>query len=125
MNSTFTQILRLILGLILFLFGINKIIDFVPLFEMPLGAADFIESLKNSGYVFYAIALIEIGVGLLLLFKKWVPLALIILAPISINILLFHLFLNVSDIAIAIIIALFNIILIFKYWKAYRPLFQY
>jgi uncharacterized membrane protein YphA (DoxX/SURF4 family) len=125
MNSTFTQILRLILGLILLLFGINKIIDLVPMFEMPLGAADFIESLKNSGYVFYAVALIEISVGLLLLFKKWVPLALIVLAPISINILLFHLFLDVSDIAVAIIIALFNIILIFKYWKAYRPLFHY
>ena len=103
MNSTFTQILRLILGLALLFFGINKIFDFVPMFKMPLGAADFIESLKNSGYVFYAVAFIEIGVGLLLLFKKWVPLALIVLAPISLNILLFHLFLDVSDIAEAII----------------------
>ena len=125
MNSTFTQIIRLLLGLILLLFGINKVFDLVPMFEMPMGAADFIESLKNSGYVFYAVAFIEIGVGLLLLFKKWVPFALIILAPISINILLFHLFLDVSDILVAIIIALFNIILIYKYWRAYRSLFQY
>lgn len=125
MNSNFTQIIRLLLGLILLLFGINKVFDLVPMFEMPMGAADFIESLKNSGYVFYAVALIEIGVGLLLVFKKWVPFALIILAPISINILLFHLFLDVSDIVVAIIIALFNIILIYKYWRAYRSLFQY
>lgn len=125
MNSTFTQIVRLLLGLLLLLFGINKVFDLVPMFEMPLGAADFIESLKNSGYVFYTVALIEIVVGLLLLFKKWVPFALVILAPISLNILLFHMFLNVSDILVAIIIASLNIILIYKYWKAYRSLFQY
>lgn len=125
MNSTFTKILRVILGLILLVFGVNKILNFMPMFEMPNAAANFMESLKSSGYVFYVVAIIEIGVGLLLLLNKWVPFALIVLAPVALNILLFHLFLDVSDIYVAIVIATFNSILIYKYWRAYKPLFQY
>lgn len=123
MNSTFTKILRMLLGLALIVFGLNKFFDFMNLFEMPVAAANFIESLKTSGYVFYLIAVLEIGVGLLLLLNKWVPFALLVLVPITLNILLFHLFLNVSDVYIAIIITALNTILIFKYWKSYRPLF--
>lgn len=127
MNSTFTTILRLLLGLCLVLFGINKFfpLPFLPVFEMPSAAANFLESLKNTGYVFYVVALLEILIGAMLLLKKWVPFALILLAPISLNILLFHIFLNISGIAVAIVIVAINIILIYKYWKAYRTLFQY
>ncbi|MDT0555637.1 DoxX family membrane protein [Patiriisocius hiemis] len=124
MNSTFTKILRLLLGLSLLIFGINKFIGFIPMFEMPVAAANFMESLESTGYVLYVVAILEIIIGILLLLNKWVPFALILLAPISANILLFHLFLDVSDILVAIIIASLNIILIYKYWKSYRPLFQ-
>lgn len=124
MKSTFTTILRAILALSLILFGVNKFFGFMPLFEMPLAAANFMESIQNTGYVFYVVALLEVVIGLMLLFKKWVPFALILLAPISFNILLFHLFLDISDIWVAIIIVVINILLIYKYWKWYRPMFQ-
>lgn len=126
MKATFTTILRLVLGVGLILFGINKIIPtpFIPLFEMPMAAANFLESLENTGYVFYVVAVIEILVGFLLLINKWVPFALLLLAPISLNILLFHLFLDISDVWVAIVIVTLNIILIYKYWKVYRPLFH-
>jgi uncharacterized membrane protein YphA (DoxX/SURF4 family) len=124
MNSSFTTVLRIVLGLGLLVFGLNKFLDFIPLFEMPVAAINFIESLKTSGYVFYVVAIIEIFIALLLLLKKWVPFALILLAPISINILLFHLFLDVSGITVAVAIVGLNVLLILKYWKTYRPLFQ-
>ena len=124
MKSTFTTILRIILAVGLIIFGLNKFFDFIPLFKMPIAAANFMESLEATGYVFYVVAILEIVIGLLLLFKKWVPFALILLAPISFNILLFHIFLDVSDIWVAIIIVTINVILIYKYWRVYRPLFQ-
>ena len=125
MNSTFTTILRLILGLILLLFGINKFFNFIPMFEMPPAAANFLESLAATGYAFYVVATLEIIIGSLLLLKKWVPFALVLLAPLSVNILLFHIFLDISDIAVAIVIFGLNVLLMYKYWKAYRSLFQY
>ena len=91
---------------------------------MPVAAANFMESLQATGYVFYVVATLEIIIGGLLILKKWVPFALILLAPISFNILLFHIFLDVSDIWVAIVIVAINIILIYKYWRAYKPLFQ-
>jgi putative oxidoreductase len=124
MNSTFTNILRIILGLALVVFGLNKFLEFFPTPEMARAGANFIESLESSGYILYAVAILEIIVGLLLLIKKWVPFALILLVPISVNILFFHLFLDVSGLAVAIAIVAINIILIYKFWKSYRPLFQ-
>ena len=124
MNSTFTTILRFLLGITLLVFGINKFIPFIPIFEMAPAAANFISSLESTGYVLYIVAALEVLIGLLLILNKWVPFALILLAPIAINILLFHIFLDISGILVAALIVLINVILIYKYWKAYRPLFQ-
>ncbi|MEM7185592.1 MAG: DoxX family membrane protein [Bacteroidota bacterium] len=124
MKSTFTNLLRLLLAIALLFFGANKLFSFVHLYELPEGAASFMASLKSTGYVLYVVAVLEVLIGLMLLLKKWVPFALILLAPISLNILLFHLFLDVTDIWVAIVIVSANAILIYKYWKAYRPLFQ-
>lgn len=124
MNSTFTKLLRILLALLLLVFGANKVYPFLPIFSMPPAAANFMESLQSTGYVLYVVAALEIFIGLLLLFRKWVPFALLLLAPISINILLFHLFLDVSSIWVAIVIVTLNSILIYKYWQSYRQLFH-
>jgi uncharacterized membrane protein YphA (DoxX/SURF4 family) len=126
MNSTFTKILRVVLALILIFFGLNKFIDFsfMPLPQLPEGASSFMSSLSASGYVLPLIGVLEVFIGLLLLFKKWVPFALLVLVPISLNILLFHIFLDIPRVLPAIIIVSINAILIYKYWKSYKPLFQ-
>ena len=112
MNSTFTTILRIILGLALVVFGLNKFLAFISMFDMAPAAANFLDSLESSGYILYTLATLEVIIGLFLLLKKWVPFALILLAPISINILLFHVFLDVSGLAVALIVVAINVILI-------------
>lgn len=124
MNSTFTKILRVILGLGLLVFGLNKFIGFMPIPELPPDAADFMSSLDATGYVLPAVGVLEMGIGLLLVFNKWSPFALLLLAPISVNIILFHLFLDMPGILGALIIFVLNVLLIYKHWKAYRSLFQ-
>lgn len=95
------------------------------MFEMPSAAANFLESLQATGYAFYVVAIFEVFIAALLILKKWVPFALILLAPLSVNIVLFHIFIDISDSYVAIIVFSLNAILIYKYWKAYRSLFQY
>lgn len=124
MNSRFTKIVRLLLGFILLLFGLNKFFRFIPEPAFPEAAASFFKTLGETGYFIPILAVFEIFIGVLLLSKKWVPFALILLAPISLNILLFHLFLDPGAIAGAIVVSTLNIILIYKYWKAYTPLFN-
>lgn len=125
MNSMFTLIVRILLGLILVLFGLNKLLPspFIPLPELPAKAAEFMTSLANTGYVLKTLGLMEIIIGLMLLTKKWVPFALVLLAPISFNILMFHLFLDASAIAGALLVGVLNGILIYKHWPHYRTLF--
>ncbi len=125
MNSQFTQIVRILLGIILLVFGLNKLMPepFIPLPELPQKAGDFMDSLGSTGYVLKTLGIIEIGIAILLLMKKWVAFALIVLVPISLNILLFHLFLDVSGIGGAMVVAILNAVLIYKHWPHYKSLF--
>lgn len=113
MNSMFTKIVRIALGLALVIFGANMIYPFLPL-EPPTGL---------PRYMFSFAGFLEILIGIMLLLKKWVAFALILLSPISINILLFHMYMDIPGISIALLIVLVNAILIFKHWQQYRPLF--
>ncbi|MEM0517393.1 MULTISPECIES: DoxX family membrane protein [Aequorivita] len=125
MNSTFTKILRIILGLGLLFFGLSKLLHFkiMPTHIYTGEAAIFIDSLSNTGYILYVVGIFEIFIGALLLFNKWVPFALLLLAPITVNILLFHIFLDTPGLIAALVIVVLNVILIYKHWKVYRPLF--
>ncbi|WP_396191923.1 DoxX family membrane protein [Flavobacterium sp.] len=124
MNSMFTKIVRIVLGIMLVLFGANKFFGFIPLPELPEKAASFMTSLGATGYVLKTVGVLEILIGVMLLLKKWVAFALTLLAPISINILLFHVFLDVAGIGGALLITVLNGILIYKHWPQYKSLFQ-
>lgn len=124
MNSTFTKIIRFLLALVLILIGANKFFHFIPAPDLPDSASEFMSSLKATGYVMPALGAIEILIGLLLLFNKWVAFAVLALVPISVNVLLYHLFLDIPHIGIAALVAIINFILIYKLWPKYRPLFH-
>ena len=118
----------------LLLFGFNKFIWFLQDFDFTgYPEAQYLfdalryswsEPLASKGYLMGLVGLTEVVVGILLVLKKWVPFALVMLVPISINIVLFHAFLNLPNIGPAIIVALINGYLIFKNWDAYRLLFK-
>lgn len=123
MDSKFTQIVRIALGLILIVFGANKLYTFIPLPQPPAEAASFLTSLANTGYILTLVAVAEIVIGLLLLFKVWAPFVLLLLVPLSLNILLFHLFLDIPAIGAALLVVVLNGILLYKNRHKYRPLF--
>ena len=123
MNSKLTMVLRLLLGLILLVFGANKFFQFMPMPPMEGPPADFMGALGNTGYMFPLIALTEIVAGVLLLFNKWKGLALIFASIISVNIVLFHLALAPAGIGLAAVVAILNIILIYANWKKFKTLF--
>ena len=125
-------ILRVGLGLMLLLFGLNKFLWFLQDFDFAgYPQAEYLfnalryswSDASGNGYLMGLVGLTEAVVGLLLVFKKWVPFALVVLAPISVNIVLFHTFLNLPNIGPAIMVALVNGYLMYKHWGAYRSLF--
>lgn len=122
MNSKFTQIVRVLLGIILIAFGINKIYSFIPLPQPSPEAARFMESLADTGYILTVVAIFEIIIGLLLLLRLWVPFVLLLLVPLSLNILLFHIFMDIPAIGTAILVVILNGILLYKHRLKYKPL---
>jgi len=99
-------IARILLGLVFFVFGLNGFLNFIPTGPLPTGlAGQFVTVLIQSHYVLF-VSGIQVAGGVLLLVNRYVPLALVLLGPVIVNILLFHLLLNRTGIVIAIIVAI-------------------
>jgi uncharacterized membrane protein YphA (DoxX/SURF4 family) len=115
---------RVVLGLIYFVFGLNFFFHFIPTPPPAGGVADaFTGGLFQSGYFFPFLKGLEIILGALLLARLFVPLVLVVLAPISINILLFHIFLAPGGAFMSILIVAVNIYLAWVYRDYYKQLF--
>lgn len=95
---------RILLGVIFFVFGLNGFFHFMELPPMPQPAKDFLGALVSSGYFFPMLSAVQTIGGIFLLTGYYVPLGLVILAPVVVNILLFHIFLDPAGLALAIVV---------------------
>jgi uncharacterized membrane protein YphA (DoxX/SURF4 family) len=113
---------RILLGLCFFVFGLAYFIHFMPEPEgpQPAGALAFGGALFQTGYMFPLIKGTEVACGALLLVNRFVPLALVVLAPIIVNIVAFHAFLEPSGLVVALLIAAVELGLAWAYRGAFR-----
>ena len=113
-----TIIVRVLLGLMFTVFGSNAFLQFMPMPELTGYPAQFIGSMAASGYL-YAIGALEVLGGLLLLIGRYVPLGLTLLGPIVVNIVLYHLFMDLSGMPVAAVVALLTLFLLWRNWDAF------
>lgn len=118
-------IARILLGLPLVIFGLNGFLNFIPPPPTPLPekAMEFAGALANSGYMLPLIGATMLLSGVLLVIGRFVPLALVLMAPFFVNSLLFHLCLERSGLPTAAIFVALELYLAWVYRAAYRPLF--
>ena len=109
---------RLIFGLILVVFGINPWLQFLPLPELNEAATAFFGFMAGS-YLLGFVKLTEVVGGLLLLSGRLVPFALTILAPVVLNILLFHVFLDSTGLVVALLLTALEVFLAWSYREAF------
>lgn len=110
-----TIIVRVLLGLMFVVFGSNIFFHFIPMPEQkPSLATDFSKALMESHYV-YAVGLLQMAGGLLLLIGRYVALGLTLLGPVIVNILLFHIFLETSGLPMAIVVSALALFLLARY----------
>lgn len=114
-----TTIIRIMLGLTMVIFPLNAL--FVKAFnpKMVEKAQLVMNTFRDTGYLLYFIQGTELIIGILLLTGYFIPLALIILMPISINILLFHIFLSPPVLGPGLFIFLMNAFLLWAYRADY------
>ena len=104
-------IARIILGLIFFVFGLNGFFNFITPPPMSEEAGAFLGALAATGYFFPVLKIFEILSGAMLLSGRFVPLALLFLAPIVLQIVLFHAFLDPGGLALPILIVILELYL--------------
>ena len=117
------NISRFLLGLIFLVFGLNGFLHFIPM-PPPSGVAgQFLGSMFVTKYLLFVFAIQLIG-GVLLLLNRYVPIALTILAPIIVNILLFHSLMNPEGLGLALFVAVLWAVVFASVRSAFAGIFQ-
>ena len=122
-----TTAVRVLMGLVFFASGLAGVLNLTPQPSTPLaeGAAAFAGALMKTGYMMPLIFGTQLGVGVLLLANRFVPLALALLAPFVVNSVAFHVFLERSGLPIALVVLALEMYLAWAYRKAYRPMLAF
>jgi putative oxidoreductase len=116
-------IARYLAGLIFLVMGLNGFLNFLP-FPPPSGVAgQFMGALYISHYLWVIFAC-QVVAGVLLLINRYVPLALAILAPVIVNILVFHVTMAPSGLPLALFVAVLWAAIFIEVRPAFSGLFQ-
>lgn len=118
-----TLIARLLLGLLFVVFGANGFLHFIPTGPMPPGPAGQFSTILMQSHYFVVVGLLQFVGGLLLLINRYVALGLVLLGPIIVNILLFHLLLFRQGLILAFIVTILWAIVAFYHRRAFDGIF--
>ncbi|TYA69811.1 DoxX family membrane protein [Seonamhaeicola marinus] len=121
MNSKVFMVVRILLGLFVLVFGLNKFFHFIPFGEMSAEAGAYFAAL-SSAKVITLVAVVEIVAGLALILNKYGALLTLILMSVSVNALLFHLMLAPEGSGGAIALIVLNIAALIGYKDKYKDL---
>lgn len=120
---------RIILGLIYFIFGAMGLAMQLGLMQMPEpsmpeAAMGFMKGMVGADYFLPVLKITETTCGFLLLTSFAAPLALVILAPVTLHILLFHANLTpgVNNLFLPSVMIMAQVIAMSGYWDLYKPL---
>src|SRR6202041_1561331 len=121
--KTASTIARYLTGVIFLVFGLNGFLNFIPL--PPAGgiAGQFMGALYASHYLWVIFAF-QLIAGVLLLVNRYVPFAVAVLAPVIVNILVFHATMAPSGLPLALFVTLLWTAIFIDVRPAFSGLFQ-
>ena len=117
------HVARILLGLTFAGFGLNGLLGIFPDPPSAPAAMPFLSGLASAPYFFPLLEATQLIAGIALVANRWVPLALIVLAPIIVHIFAFHLFLS-PGLGLPTFLLVLEIIVAWTHRAAFRPLFQ-
>ena len=121
MNDKVLTGIRVLLGLMMAIFGLNKFLNFMHMPPLTGDAQTLMGIYFKSGF-FNVIGLLEVVFGLALLLGKYVPLALTIITAVLFNALLFHLFHDRGGIGAAALGIVLAMVLVYGYKDRFKQL---
>ena len=121
-----SEILRIVLAVFLIVSAGDVFFHYTEPSEPPAEAQEFLISLTAAGYVWPAVGAAFLISGILLFFPRYLGLALVLLAPITVNIVLYHLFLDRDSRTLipASMLVLLHLLVAWLNRTAFRSLFR-
>lgn len=123
-NQLAMKIIRIVLGVILLVFGLNHFFEFLPMPKPPEPAMNFMGALTATGFMWYLVGIVQVVSGVFLIINRYAALGLILFAPVALVILLHHLFLDPAGGIIGYIVFILEVILLYAYLEAYKPMLK-
>lgn len=121
MNSKVFMVVRILLGLFVLVFGLNKFLNFLPMEEMSADANTYFTGLTMAKTL-VLVGVVEIVSGLALIFNKFGALMAVILMSVSVNAVLFHATLEPGTIPGALALLILNLLVLYGYKDKYKGL---
>ncbi|MCL6272420.1 DoxX family membrane protein [Muricauda sp. 2012CJ35-5] len=123
MNSKVFLVVRILLGVFVLVFGLNKFLHFIPFGEMPEAAMNYFGALSST-HTMTMVAIVEILAGLALILNKYGALMSVILMSVSVNAVLFHATLAPEGVGPALLLLILNIAAVFGYKDRYSDMLR-
>lgn len=123
MNTKVVIALRVLLALPFLIFGLNGFYNFMPTPEHTELGQKYWDGLIASTYFMPLLSSAKIAIGVLLLMGRMVPLALVMLAPIMINIVAYHIWVDESMLPLALGLLGLHLALAVVYRRSFTTLF--
>jgi len=129
-NSKAVRTVQVLMGIIFFVFGLNGLLmftmnkGFIPMPPPPAHMEIIMNGFMATKYLMPLVKLLEVVAGLLLLANQFASLALLLLAPIMVNILGLHLAVDPSGAPMAIILTILYLYLFASKWNDFKIIFK-
>ncbi len=123
MSNRLAKALQIMFGIMFLGFFLMWVFGWEPP-SVPPAAESLRNALLEAGYFFPAVYLVYLFVGLACVTDRFVPLAAIVLFPITLNIILYHIVLVPSKIPLTTFVVIPNAYLAYVSRDAYRPLLR-
>ena len=112
---------RVLLGALFVVFGLNNLLHFIKMPPPSGDALTWIVIMSEHHWMNF-VGVEQLVGGLLVLVGRFVPLGLTLLAPVIVNILLYHALLWPHGAGVAVVALLLELFLLAVYWRSFAPL---
>jgi putative oxidoreductase len=123
-NEKAVMAVRSLTGLLLLFFGLNGFFQFMVPPEGSAAGMAFFSALMAAGYMMPFINILMLATGAMLLLNFKAAFAAVLIAPLTVSVILFHVFLDPATSLFAAILAILNVLLGAMYWDKYAPMFE-
>jgi putative oxidoreductase len=115
-------IIRVLMGLMFTFASIVVLFKLIPQPEQTGNVKIFMDGMTVTGYMMTTVKIIELICAIAFLSGRFVPLATVVIFPITFNILMFHIFLAPEGLLVSILLMIGNLFLAWNYRENYKSI---